>query len=200
VGLALKVKGQKSTPKAGPKKRRFKSEQEAEKAAIRAAIEEHGKRRPRARRKSSKINSFKYKEASAPAKEKVAGLDPYALREPEGPSLFDVFAVELPDDQRVFAKTYWHMRCEHLYEGVVAGNPSLDGLEPVWKRCADCGLVRRWYGNRTASKRQEWMTYCPDGFDMFDWEHLFTKDRGMWLYIHDECLAEMVDESMTKED
>lgn len=123
----------------------------------------------------------------------------YRPREPKAPTAFQAFTDGLSDEQRPFATTYWHMQCDHQGEKAIAGNPHGDGYEPVWMRCPDCGLLRRWHGSRTATKSMEWMSYCPDGFDMFEWEELFTRDRSMWMFLHDEALASMVDESMTRE-
>lgn len=117
----------------------------------------------------------------------------YSLREPYEPTPRDEFLAGLTDSERIFGQMYWHMECKHDHEVVVAGNPSLDGLEPIWMRCPDCDLVRRWFGTKTETKRQEWISYCPADYDMFDWTDLFHRDRSLWRYIHDECLAEMVE-------
>ena len=60
--------------------------------------------------------------------------------------------------------------------------------------------MRKWMGNRTDTKKREWMEYCPEGFDMFEWEELFVKDRSLWQFIHDEAMATMVEDSMTAEE
>jgi len=126
--------------------------------------------------------------------------DEFQMREPNGPSPFELFRENLPVDAKPFALLYWHMQCEHRAEKIIAGTSTLDNYEPVWVRCPDCGLVRRWFGNRSATKKQEWVSYCPDGFDMFEWDELFTRDRSMWRFIHDEVLVSQVDEAMTEED
>jgi len=124
----------------------------------------------------------------------------FRLREPNGPSPFELFRENLPVDAKPFALLYWHMECEHRGEKIIAGTSTLDHYEPVWMRCPDCGLVRRWFGNRTATKKQEWMSYCPEGYDMFEWDELYQPSRPLWRFIHDEVLVSQVDEAMTKED
>lgn len=120
----------------------------------------------------------------------------YRMREPDGPSAFETFAAELEDEQRPFAKLYWTMQCDHAHEEKVAVDAS---GAPIMVRCTDCGIVRRWQGTRGATKVQEWMSYCPDGFDMFEWQDLYVRDRSMWQFIHDEVLAEQVTITLAEE-
>lgn len=200
----LKQKGKtaKTTPKAGPKKKRAKTEEEM----IRSAVDEHGKRGVRVARKSSKVNIIKYKEAETAKRKRADKFQreqelAHGLREPQGPNAFDQFVAELDTSQRVFAKTYWQMQCEHKHEESVAESVSfVEGREPIFVRCFDCGANRRWMGTRTATKINEWMSYCPDGYDMFEWEELFVKDRSMWRFIHDEAMYEMVEAAMTTDE
>jgi hypothetical protein len=196
--MALKPKGRYATtakrkvavPKADPKKRRAKSEEEM----IRAAVDEHGKRGVKARRKSGKVNAFRYKETVHAANEANTAWHRHQLmREPHGLTPFEEFTDTLADDARVFATTYWHMQCAHADEEVISQTASfVEGASPEHLRCRNCGLVRRWQGSKTETKRHEWMSYCPDGYDMFEWGDLYVGDRSLWQYIHDECLAEMV--------
>jgi hypothetical protein len=200
------VKGKSATrkalvPKAGPKKKAAKSEAEL----IRDAVAEHGKRGVRALRKSGKVTSYNYKEAEAAKRKRVEQYITeqdrlFSLRQPHGPTPFDDFKEGLADDARVFAKLYWTMRCEHRHETPVTIDPSIvHGTTVAHMSCPECGLIRSWCGTRAATKRREWESYCPEGFDMFDWCDLYVPDRSLWQYIHDEALADMLTEAM-KED
>lgn len=199
--MALKTKGTKLTPKAGPKKRRAKTEAEA----IRRAVDEHGAKL----RKTRKVRSYTYKQVDEADKlKKQRGKQIvseqerlYGLRVPDGPSEFDVFKEALPKDAKVFAEMYWHMQCAHAHQEDLALTTSIvEGAEPSHVRCLTCGMVRKWWGTKTLTKQKEWIGYCPDGYDMFDWEGLFVKDRSLWQFIHDEVLAEMAEASMTTEE
>lgn len=206
--MPLKKKGKQNisgrkaaVPKAGPKKRRAKSEEEM----IRAAVEEHGRRGVRARRKASNVHTYSFKEVETAKHKKAEAFlteqeRVFAMRLPQGPSPFVEFVSDLSDEERIFASAYWHMQCEHRNEKPQMIDPSfVNGVTPVTMECPDCGLVRRWHGTRTETKLQEWMSYCPNGYDMFDWQDMFVRDRSMWRFIHDEVLADMVDDSMKEE-
>lgn len=188
--MALKTKG--GVPKAGPKKRRARTEAEA----IRNAVDEHGVRQPA--KKTSKVREYSYKEGQRAKRKRASAFDAeqqrlFGLREPDGPTPLEEFTETLAPDARVFAELYWHMQCEHVDEEIVLV-PSLDGAEPSHVRCKVCGSVRRWWGTKTETKRQEWSGYCPDGYDMFEWHDMYVRDRSMWQFIHDEVLAEMSEE------
>lgn len=173
---------------------------------IREAVEEHGKRgRPKTNRRAGKVNTFNYKEGEA-AKRKQADSfvaeqeRVYGLREPRPPSKIEEFTAKLADDQKVFARMYFQMECGHELLPIAKTVSYVDGIKVHSILCQHCALVRTWQGSKTATDQAEWVSYCPDGFDMFDWQDLYTKDRGVWRFIHDEVLAEMVSESMTKEE
>lgn len=202
--MALKTKGKpaKLHPKAGPKKRRAKSEE----AAIRAAVEEHGKRGVRAVRKSSKVNTFRYKD---PAEERAKRkkLDAYlremervfGLREPRHEHEFLMFYDVLKEDERPFAAKLFQMECDHPQSEVIAQKGAWSSGEPIrYLACTRCGIVRR-EGTTTFMRVEEWTNYCPDGYDMFDWMDLLTKDKSLWRFIYDEVIAEMTANALTEE-
>jgi hypothetical protein len=110
------------------------------------------------------------------------------VREPFSPTALDMFTLELPEDERDDAEEYWHMQCEHGHEvEVVLAASFTNGNEPVWMRCPDCGVRRRWQGTRASTKVDEWMSYQPDGFNNLDWLDLYVKDRSLWRYIYREA-------------
>lgn len=197
--MPLKTKGAKLTPKAGPKKRRAKTEDEA----IRNAVAEHG---TRGLRRTRKVRSYKYKETDADKRKRGKQVitdqeREFRLREPDGPSEFKLFKDALDESAKPFAEMYWHMKCPHKREVEVAVIPSMVlGKEASHVQCLDCDIIRRWHGTKTLTKQKEWIGYCPDGYDMFDWEALFLRDRSMWQLIHDEVLAEMAEASMATEE
>lgn len=197
IGQGLVMLKTKGTPKAGPKKRRAKNEQEA----IRAAVDESGRRTVRASRKAGRLNKYSYKDLDADkkrrqaqtAKEREEALA-YSLRPPKEPTAFEEFYAKLSDGERVFAVMYWHMQCEHAKEVVIVETASfVNGNEPEMTECQDCGITRQWHGTKTETKRQEWIGYCPEGYDMWDWMALYVKDRSLWQFIHDEVLAEQLE-------
>lgn len=188
--------------KAGPKKARTKVEE-----AIRAAVEENTPRgRPKASRKSSKVRSYTFKETDAAkrlrADRYLAEMQRvFGLREPRHESEFLEFYDTLKEDERMFAVKLFQMSCWHDRNERVASSIAWSSGEGyVYIACTRCGLVRR---DDTSVKRMrlaEWNSYCPEGFDAFDWTDLLMTDKSIWRFIHDEALAEMVDASMTKED
>lgn len=187
--------------KAGPKKRRAKSEEQR----IREAVAEHGARgKPRTARKSGKVRSFTYKESDASKRAKV---DRYlselqrifGMRTPRHENEYLEFLYTLKADEHPFALQLFRMTCTHPKVEVVANGTSMVHDNKRHIACVRCGLVRV-EQSKTKMLIAEWQSYCPTGFDMFDWEDLFTKDKSMWRFLHDECLAEMVEESMTEED
>lgn len=205
LSLALKRKGSRdignrkvTAPKAGPKKRRAKTEEEM----IRAAVAEHGIRKKGTRR-ASKVNAYSYKAAEAAKKEQKQKVIEdelrFGLRVPIGPSEFDLFKEELPDDAKVFAQMYWHMQCTHEDETVEQTSSYVEGVQPTTVRCIHCGSMRKWQGTKTTTKHAEWTSYCPYGFDMWDWDTLYVNDRYLWRYIHDEVLASMMFEELVAE-
>ena len=198
--MALKQKGKHNisgrkaaVPKAGPKKRRAKSEAEA----IRAAVEEHGKRGVRVSRRAGKVNTFKYKEAEAPAKpEPVEQWVPY-LREPHE---LETYRRELPYDLQPFAAKLFKMECGHIDREVTAMKAPLDPSErEEWWRCPRC-----WYSAKKQTYlrelQAEWASYCPDGYDMWEWMDMFTKDRSLWRFIYEEAEVELVDIALGREE
>ena len=165
---------------------------------IREAVEEHGKRGVKHGRRASKVNTFNYKKAESDKRKRADALQAeqervYGLREPRPPSELDVFTASLTDDQKVFARMYFQMECDHGEFPLATLHSFVEGTTLIDALCERCGLVRKWMGNKTETARAEWMSYCPDGFDMFDWLDLYTKDRGAWRFIHDEVLSEMME-------
>lgn len=188
--MALKQKG--GAPKAGPKKRRARTEAEA----IRNAVDEHGVRQPA--KKATKVREYSYKEAQRAKRKRASAFEAeqqrlFGLRVPDGPTPFEEFKETLAPDARVYAQLYWNMQCEHDH-GAIVLFPSLEGAEPTHVVCTFCGSMRQWHGTKTETKRQEWIGYCPDGYDMFEWQDLFVRDRSLWQFIHNEVLAEMSEE------
>lgn len=192
--MALKQKGQRnisgrkaSVPKAGPKKRRAKNEAER----IREAVEEHGKRGIKPARRAGKVNSFQYKESEAPAKvEEPDTWKPY-LRMPHE---FVAFKDALPEDLQPMAAKLFTMQCDHMEREITAVIAPLDpSKREEWWRCERC-----WYSAKKQSKTTnlmaEWNSYCPEGMDMFDWEDMFTRDKGMWRFIYEEAEYDLVAE------
>lgn len=117
----------------------------------------------------------------------------FELREPKPPTEFDLFVAELDDSQRPFATILWRMACQHTDE-VIENDPHGTA---TWVRCKRCDSLRRWLGSTAKTRQGEWMTYCPDGFDMFDWDELYTRDKTLWPFIHDEALYAMLEDAMT---
>lgn len=181
-GSAAKdISGRKAAvPKAGPKARRAKSEAEA----IRAAVEEHGKRgRPKPSRRAGKVNTFQYKEPPAKEPEPEPMWSPY-LREPHE---LEAFRRELPPEQQSLAANLFKMDCPHEVREVTASITPLDpSAREEWWKCPRC-----WYSAKKQGKlselRAEWNSYCPEGYDMWEWADMFTKDKTLWRFIYDEA-------------
>jgi hypothetical protein len=153
--------------------------------------------------------ALKEKGSEATAKQQLAAKveaelqERYGLREPLPPSEFDVFVASLSDDQKPFAKALWQMGCEHKDEVIENTSSILDGVKPTVVRCKHCGLMKTWQGTPASSKRFEWTSFCPDGFDMFEWEDLYQRDKTMWPLIFDEVQYAMLEATMlptTQED
>jgi hypothetical protein len=198
--MALKKKGhgnisgrKATTPKAGPKARRAKSEAEH----IREAVEEYGVRGVRPSRKAGKVRSYRYKEAPpTPEETPVEGWQPY-LREPHE---LVAYRSELPEDLRPHAAKLFKMECEHTVRDITAVNAPLDPSErEEWWRCRRC-----WYSAKktgiNATLREEWNSYCPEGFDMWEWADMFTKDRTMWRFIYEEAEYALVADVLGSEE
>lgn len=114
----------------------------------------------------------------------------YGLREPKQ-TLLTVFADDLPDDEKPFAQKLFQMDCNH-FDSEVTVQKSENGISvPERKQCKRCGLSYRVNRTATLTKRAEWDSYCPDGFDMFDWQDLYQRDKSTWRFIFSEVLSEM---------
>ncbi len=114
----------------------------------------------------------------------------HMMREPKPLDDFARFVADLSDDEQPFALKLWQMSCDHYESEVLAVGG--DG-QPRSVKCLRCGRVRKWMGSDMSTKLQEWNDYCPDGFDMFEWQELYIRDRRMWRFLHDEALASMVE-------
>lgn len=137
---------------------------------------------------------------AAKPKEDVEQERVFGLREPISTE-YTMFLNELPIDQRPFGKVYFQMECGHAGEEWVVTLTSLvEQNEKTHLLCDRCGLLRRWWGTRTATIKQEWNGYCPDGYDAFEWADLFVKDRGLWRFVHNEVLDEMTSDAMKEDD
>lgn len=188
--MALKRKGttkrKVAVPKAGPKRRRFTEEER-----IRQAVDENTRTSKRAVRKSGRVHSYKYKEAE-PVKERLPHpVFAPTMREPK-PGAFLSFLDSLSDEQKPNALDLFRMECSHANLNVLVVIAPLDPAErEEWMQCDRCGLVLK-YGSKTSMLNQEWMHYCPEGYDMFDWQDLFTRDKSLWSFIVEEAEAELV--------
>lgn len=188
--MTLKTKGG-HTPKAGPKHKAAKTEEDR----IRAAVEEHGRRgQPRAKRKSSRVTVYNFKEAEVERKRAVDAKTredtlAYSLREPGEPTAFDLFRKNLSEDAKPFAMLYFQMQCEHGRRTIAERYSMVDGNDAAFAVCDHCGAAFR----LPYSKWQEWINYCPDGFDMIEWADMYSRDKSMWQFIHDEVLAELAE-------
>lgn len=121
----------------------------------------------------------------------------FRLRAPQPKTLFELFRDELPDDQKPFARKLFQMDCLHAdEEKTVVFARSVEQTDIVWLTCPRCELTRRWAGTEPRTKKAEWMTYCPEGFDMFDWESLYDTDKSEWRDIWDECEYTLLAETM----
>jgi hypothetical protein len=172
-------------PKAGPKKRRAKAEEEL----IREAIDQHGTRPVKGTRRSGKVRTFTYEGrgvTEAPAQPQE-GWQPY-LREPFE---LEEYRRSLPADLQPHALRLFKAECDHQW--VVAGTKApLDpnGRED-WLGCERCAILVKRAGV-IAMLRDEWRQYCPEGYDMFTWDDLFTKDKTLWRFIIEEVEDELV--------
>ena len=177
---AKDISGRKAAvPKAGPKKRRARTEEEA----IRAAVEEHGKRGVRPARRAGKVRTYTYKEPPAKVPEPEPMWTPY-LREPIE---LERYRRELPTDLQPMAAKLFKMECDHPEKEVVSVIAPLDPSErrSQW-RCNRCHCL----GNTAGKMRmlyEEWLTYCPEGYDMWEWADMFTKDKSLWRFIYEEA-------------
>jgi len=200
--VALKQKGKDAkprkaaTPKAGPKKKAAMSEAERIRAAIEKTTAKRGLPSNRTRR-------YRYKRRTAAKPERNIDFEQelqYGLREPRGLTPFEEFEAGLPDDQRPFARRLWMMSCTHGERVVATKESWTTGETDKLVVCDNCGYAGKWLGSRTATLRREWQTYCPDGFDAFEWDDLFVTDKSLWPFIYDEAEFAMVADSMRGED
>lgn len=184
-------------PKAGPKKRRAKTEAEL----IQKAIDENAVRLKGAKRKSGKVRAYTYKDVPKPSPDAPAEQwVPYIREQPE----FLAFEDSLSDDERPNAVKLFCQACDHppakqvLISYIPGGIASQRTNERY--RCERCGLGYMGLPSRTATLKAEWRSYCPQGFDMFEWEDLFTRDKSMWRFIIDEAEFELVKDVLEKGD
>jgi hypothetical protein len=226
ASMALKQKGtakRKATrPKAGPKSKRdlwfcfVQSSYEAvacdhpgchrrrhnkelsDEAKKNLAVAAHRPRKQtKAVRKSGKVKTYQYKEAEPAKAEPPQEWQP-AMREPQ-PGEFLVFLDSLSDEQKPHALNLFRMACTHVnLDAIVTIAPLDPSKRESWMQCERCGIVMKWAA-KTIMLRQEWMTYCPEGFDMHDWDDLFTKDKSLWTFISDEAEHELVSSALGEE-
>lgn len=147
---------------------------------------------------------LKAKGAAAPPVDPGPSLEEdlrYGLREPRGPSEFDLFVEALEDDQRPHAKVLYQMACDHEDADVVMEDATWSEPDKTKKcLCPRCKLLFTRHPTKSATKLAEWRLYCPEGYDAFDWEDLFVTDKSLWPYIYDEAEYALVADSMTRED
>lgn len=179
--------------KAGPKKRRAKTEAEA----IREATEEHGVRGIRSGRRSSKVKTYSYKAGKPKREKRKLSLDKSAIGlndrndrkwEPwEEAILFSDPAMVLDDLTRK------QVECDHkALQGEKA--VALLGEDKQYRTCPKCQVVLRWWGSYTATIQAEWQSYRIEGYGMEDWGAMFTKDKSLWLFILEEAQVALTDE------
>lgn len=179
--------------KAGPKKRRAKTEAER----IAAAVEDHGARGIRQTRKASKLRVYKYKE---PAKKKAPArklsLDPRA----EGLNDRSHRPWETWEEAILFSEptkvlddlTKKQMLCDH--KPLMGEKPVASlGEDSQWRTCPTCQAVLRWWGNYTATIQAEWQSLRLVGYSMPEWGELFTKDKSLWVFIMEEAHVALSD-------
>lgn len=170
--------------KAGPKKKRAKSEAEQ----IRDAVEEHGGRGVVGRK--SKVRSYSYKKTAKPKPKRKLSLDKRAAGfndrnvrqwEPWEEAILFVEPTKVMD---AFARK--QMECEHKPLQVAKPVAQL-GEDQEWRTCPHCQAVLRWWGSYTATLRAEWMSYRVFGYGMEEWGSLFTKDKSLWAFLIEEA-------------
>lgn len=173
--------------KAGPKKRRAKTEAEQ----IAAAVDEHGARGVKQTRRATKVREYKYKEpAKKQAPKRKLSLDPRAAgfndrsRRP-----WETWeeAILFSEPTKVMdALTKMQMQCEHKSLSVEQPTAVL-GEDKVYRRCPSCQVILRWWGNYTATIQGEWQSLRISGYSMPEWGDLFTKDKSLWVFIMEEA-------------
>jgi hypothetical protein len=178
------IKGRKAPVAKAGKRKPAKSEEEA----IRDAVANHG---ANGVTKRKRVKSYHYKAVDkSPAAPKL-DLE-HQLREPKGASEFELFLAELEDDEKPFGRHLFQMDCAHANcEKVASLGRWSDDTEEIWHVCKRCGYILRGC-TKTAQRTNEWMSYCPVGFDMFDWQELYQSDKSLWRYIFDEAQDELV--------
>ena len=173
--------------KAGPKKRRAKSEAEA----IREAVEEHGARGTQTGRRASKVRKYAYKETAkkqAPKRKlsldkRAEGLNDRNVREWEP---WEETILFMEPTKVVDALTRMQIECEH--KSIKEAKPvALLGEDWQWRTCSRCQAVLRWYGSFTATIQAEWMSYRIEGYSMPEWGDLFNRDKSLWLFLIEEA-------------
>lgn len=173
--------------KAGPKKRRAKTERDR----ISEAVEEHGARGVKQTRRATKVRSYTYKETAkkkAPKRKlsldlRAQGLNDRSSRKWESWEEAILFSepTKVLDDL-----TKKQMLCDHkplMNEKAVA---SL-GEDAQWRTCPTCQAVLRWWGNYTATIQAEWQSLRLVGYSPSEWGELFTKDKSLWVFLMEEA-------------
>lgn len=181
--------------KAGPKKRRAKTERER----IEAAIEDHGARGVRQTRRASKLRVYKYKEpAKKKAPKRKLSLDPRA----EGLNDRSHRPWETWEEAILFSEptkvlddlTKKQMLCEHKALKVEKPTAVIGSWETrEYRICPTCQAFLRWWGNYTATIQAEWQSLRLDGYSMPEWGELFTKDKSLWVFIMEEAHVALSD-------
>lgn len=178
--------------KAGPKKRRAKSEAEL----IREAVEEHGRRGVKQRgRRATKVHTFAYKKpAKKQQPKRKLSLDKSAVgyndRNARPWQVWEEAILFVEPTKVLDAMTKQQMLCEH--KALRNEKPlAVLGDDAQWRTCPSCQAVLRWWGSYTNTIQAEWMSLRIDGYDMAAWGELFTKDKSLWLFIIEEAHAEI---------
>lgn len=173
--------------KAGPKKRRAKSEAEM----IATAVEEHGARGMQVGRRSSKVRKYTYKKPvkkQAPKRKlsldkTAAGLNDRNSREWEP---WEEAILFMEPTKVMDALTRQQIECEH--KPLKEAKPvAVLGDDAQWRTCPTCQSVLRWWGSYTATLQGEWLSYRIAGFDMTEWGELYSKDKSLWLFLIEEA-------------
>jgi len=188
--------------KAGPKKRRAKSEAEL----IASAVEEHGARGMQVGKRNGKVRTYSYKK---PVKKKTEpkrklsldksaeGLNDRNRRdwEPWEEAILFVEPTKVLDE--LVRK---QIECEH--KPLKTARPlAVLGEEREWRTCPTCQSVLRWWGSYTTTLQGEWMSYRVDGYPMEEWGELFTKDKSLWIpMIEEAAYLKNTDEEVGNED
>lgn len=179
--------------KAGPKKRRAKSEAEA----IREAVEEHGSRSVRSGRNRFPLRTYSYKPVKKKESKRKLSLDKTAegfndrnnrTWQPWEEAILFVEATKVLD-----TLTKNQMQCDHK---ALRGEKAIASLteDQTYRRCPDCQVILRWWGNYTQTIQAEWMQYRVEGYGMPEWGELFTTDKALWLFILEEAQLALTDE------